>query len=508
MHSYAFTFCVSLLSALLLTPLVGRLAIRAGAVTTPRARDIHDRAVPRLGGVAIAAAFFAPLLGLGLIDTSVAQLLGKQPSLSIGLALGGAALGALGLADDTVGVRAHVKLGVQLVVACFAYWMGFRIEAVSIPFIGVWEMGAFALPITALWIVGVVNAVNLIDGLDGLAAGVIFFAALTNFVIAVIGTQVFVAVVMAAIMGAMVGFLFYNFNPAHIFMGDSGSYFLGYLLATASLTGAMQKTSTAVSLLVPMVALGVPIFDTLFSMLRRTLERRSVFSPDRGHVHHRLIDMGITHRRAVILLYGVSVLLMVSAIAIALGRSWESGAALLVASVVITALIRFVGYFDLMRLQRGARRHVDDARTRVLRERVPELVAELAQPSGADPVWARLAAFARASGCARVVLVADAGESERYSATEPELDARDLAWARFELGDGSYVSFGFAGGALSARADMLLQLAADAVGRALARCELPTGRPSRRLGVPGSAEADEPRAAPGELRGQRRAISG
>jgi UDP-GlcNAc:undecaprenyl-phosphate GlcNAc-1-phosphate transferase len=507
MHSYAFTFCVSLLSALLLTPLVGRLAIRAGAVTTPRARDIHDRAVPRLGGVAIAAAFFASLLALGVIDTSVAQLLWKQPSLSIGLALGGAALGALGLMDDTVGVRAHTKLGVQLVVACFAYWMGFRIEAVSIPFIGVWEMGIFALPITALWIVGVVNAVNLIDGLDGLAAGVIFFAALTNFVIAVIGTQVFVAVVMAAIMGAMVGFLFYNFNPAHIFMGDSGSYFLGYLLATASLTGAMQKTSTAVSLLVPMVALGVPIFDTLFSMLRRTLERRSVFSPDRGHVHHRLIDMGITHRRAVILLYGVSILLMVSAIAIALGRSWESGAALLVASVVITALIRFVGYFEYVRLERRARSHALDARTLLLRREVPELVTELAQPAGEDQIWTRLQAFGCACECAQLLLVTHAGAPERSSSEGEPLDPRELAWARFELGDGGHVSFGFAGGgAPSARADILLQLAADAVGRALAVCARRPS-PSRRLGVAGS-DAGEPSPSSSELHGRRRAISG
>ena len=505
MHSYAFTFCVSLFMALLLTPLVGRLAIKAGAVSAPRARDIHERAVPRLGGVAIAAAFFAPLLALSIIDTSVAQLLQKQPSLSIGLALGGAALGALGVADDTVGVRARTKLAVQLVVACFAYAMGFRIEAVSVPFIGVWEMGVFALPITALWIVGVVNAVNLIDGLDGLAAGVIFFAALTNFVIAVIGTQVFVAVVMAAIMGAMVGFLFYNFNPAHIFMGDSGSYFLGYLLATASLTGAMQKTSTAVSLLVPMVALGVPIFDTLFSMLRRTLERRSVFSPDRGHVHHRLIDMGITHRRAVILLYGVSILLMVSAIAIALGRSWESGAALLVASVVITALIRFVGYFEYVRLERSARTHAYDARTLALRQRLPELVAELAQPRSEEHVWGRLMAFAENTGCAFVSLVAREGQSERrWTATASAAESAERMRASFELPAGGHLAFGFSGAPdLSARADILLQLAADAVGRALGQHTEAAERPSRRLGV--AATAENP--APGELRADSRRLA-
>src|SRR5262249_3320778 len=154
------------------------------------------------------------------------------------------------------GVRAMHKLFVQLAVAVIAFACGFRIEAVSLPLLGDLSMGIFALPVTALWIVGIVNAVNLIDGLDGLAAGVVFFAALTNFVVASIYGSVLPAVLMAAMLGAVVGFLFYNFNPARIFMGDSGSYFLGYVLATMSLFGSLQKTSTAVSLLVPVLALG------------------------------------------------------------------------------------------------------------------------------------------------------------------------------------------------------------------------------------------------------------
>jgi UDP-GlcNAc:undecaprenyl-phosphate/decaprenyl-phosphate GlcNAc-1-phosphate transferase len=484
MRSYAFTFCVSLFVAVLLTPLVRWLAIRVGAVSAPRARDIHERAVPRLGGVAIAAAFFAPLLALSVIDTSVAATLREKPLLSLGLLVGGIGLGALGVADDTIGLRARSKFAVQLCVAVFAYAMGFRIEAVSIPIFGVWEMGVFALPITALWIVGVVNAVNLIDGLDGLAAGVIFFAALTNFVLAVIGMQVFVAVVMAAIMGAMVGFLFYNFNPAHIFMGDSGSYFLGYLLATASLTGAMQKTSTAVSLLVPMVALGVPIFDTLFSMLRRTLERRSMFSPDRGHVHHRLIDMGITHRRAVMLLYGVSILLMVSAIAIALGRSWESGVALLVASVVLTGLIRFVGYFEYVRLRRAALSGEYDSHTRTLRKLVPVLTAELGDATTDAQVWSCLVGFAARADCASLCLETRAGSRRRWPESADPLDAAGLSSARFPLQPGGYVEFGFPSGTqLSAHSDILLQLCADGVESALARASSVVDPTSTRIGL-------------------------
>lgn len=493
MRSYAFTFCVSLFMAVVLTPLARRLALRIGAISTPRARDIHERAVPRLGGAAIAVAFFTPLLALAILDTDVAATLKANPLLSLGLLVGGVALGALGAADDTVGVSAKAKLAVQLCVACFAYGMGFRIEAVSIPFLGVWEMGVFALPVTALWIVGVVNAVNLIDGLDGLAAGVIFFAALTNFVIAVIGHQIFVAVVMAAIMGAMVGFLFYNFNPAHIFMGDSGSYFLGYLLATTSLTGAMQKTSTAVSLLVPMVALGVPIFDTLFSMLRRTLERRSVFSPDRGHVHHRLIDMGITHRRAVMLLYGVSILMMVSAIAIALGRSWESGVALLVASVVLTGLIRFVGYFEYVRLRRAALLRQHDPRTRALRRLVPGFTADVAQLGGEEQVWARLLDFATAAGCAVLYLDGTgAGSERRWPVDAASVEAEGLSYAQFSLAPVGSLELGFRGEALSPQADILLQLVADAVEGALAR-RAASEAPSARLGLaPGSAPRSDP----------------
>jgi UDP-GlcNAc:undecaprenyl-phosphate GlcNAc-1-phosphate transferase len=488
MRSYAFTFCVSLFVAVLLTPLARRLAIRIGAVSTPRARDIHDRAVPRLGGVAIAAAFFAPLLALAILDTDVAATLKANPRLSL----------ALGAADDTLGLGARSKFAVQLCVACFAYAMGFRIQAVSIPFLGVWEMGVFALPITALWIVGVVNAVNLIDGLDGLAAGVIFFAALTNFVIAVIGHQIFVAVVMAAIMGAMVGFLFYNFNPAHIFMGDSGSYFLGFLLATTSLTGAMQKTSTAVSLLVPMVALGVPIFDTLFSMLRRTLERRSMFSPDRGHVHHRLIDMGITHRRAVMLLYGVSILMMVSAIAIALGRSWESGVALLVASVVLTGLIRFVGYFEHVRLRRGVIMHQHDQRTRALRRLVPIFTADVERLADGEHVWSRLVEFAAAAGCAVVYLEGKAPGSDRHwPADTASAEAEGLIFARFALAPAGSLEFGFpAGEEMSPQSDILLQLVADAVEATLVRQAIAAGAASPLLDA---AASGAPRTDPRQL---------
>lgn len=465
MRSYVFAFTVALVAAAVLTPVVRRFALRIGAVANPRPRDIHQRAIPRLGGIAIALAFFAPLFALQFMDSAVADKFNSYPNLALGLLVGGTTLGALGVADDVRGVRARNKLLVQIAVAVFAYAVGFRIQAVHVPLLGVWQMGDFALLATVVWIVGIINAVNLIDGLDGLAAGVIFFAALTNFVVAFVARQIFVALIMSAIMGAMVGFLFYNFNPARIFMGDSGSYFLGYLLATASLTGSLQKASTAVSLLVPMVALGLPIFDTLFSIVRRTLERRPLFSADRGHVHHRLLDMGLTHRRAVMLLYGVSILLTISAIGIALGRRWEIGVALLVASVVLTGLIRFVGYFEYVRLRKLTRSY--DHQTLALKALVPRTAVELSALDSVDAVWPRLVAFAEAGSLQALELKTPSEpESRRWSAGSSDARAENMVRARFPLRSAdSFLEFSWASeaSAVSPSCDMLLQLIADSV---------------------------------------------
>jgi len=492
MRSYVCAFALALFVASLLTPLVRWFALRIGAVALPRARDIHQRAVPRLGGIAIAAACFAPLVALHFIDSVVADEFKGHPGLALGLLVGGAVLGGLGVADDTHGVRARTKLLVQLLVALFAYAVGFRIEAVYVPFFGIWQMGVFALPATVLWIVGIINAVNLIDGLDGLAAGVIFFAALTNFVVALVAHQIFVAMVMSAIMGAMVGFLFYNFNPARIFMGDSGSYFLGYLLATASLTGALQKASTAVSLLVPMVAMGVPIFDTLFSIVRRTLERRPLFSADRGHVHHRLIDMGLTHRRAVMVLYGVSILLTVSAIAIALGRRWEIGIALLVASVVLTGLIRFVGYFEYVRMKRTAAARNYDRQTLALRPLVPRAAAEIAAAQTEEQLWSTLLTFAAGASLETLELKSKVDlASRRWDAELGDPGSRTLVSCRFPLtGEECFVEFGWMSDSdvVSRESDILLQLVADSVEIAL-RNPQPALLPAASVAAPATTGA-------------------
>jgi UDP-GlcNAc:undecaprenyl-phosphate GlcNAc-1-phosphate transferase len=301
-------------------------------------------------------------------------------------------------------VRALYKLYAQLAVGVLAWACGFRIDAVRLPVLGELPMGVFGLPITVLWIVGITNAVNLIDGLDGLAAGVVFFAGVTNFIVAATIGSAFSALVMAAMLGAVLSFLFYNFNPARIFMGDSGSYLLGFVLAATSLVGATGKATTAVSLLVPVVALGLPIFDTLFAMVRRALERRPLFSPDRGHIHHRLIDLGLTHRRAVLILYGVSIVLTIAAIAIYLGRSWQVGVALLIATVVMVGLVRFVGVFSYSMFARRQRSRMRSRDTELMRRVIPGMAARFARTNDERELFDELVAVATEAELAAIEL--------------------------------------------------------------------------------------------------------
>jgi len=366
MRTYLASFVVAALASSLITPLMRRVALRMNAVSPTGGRNVNTVEIPRLGGVGIALAAALPVALLFVVDSGVASFVRADALRFTGLCVGACLMCIVGAIDDTSGLRARTKLVVQVLCGILAYYSGFQINVISLPMFGALEMGAFAVPVTVIWIVGITNAVNLIDGLDGLAAGVVFCAAVTNLTVAIVTGSVVVAVVMASMMGALLGFLFYNFNPARIFMGDSGSYFLGYVLATMSLAGAAQKTSTTVSLLAPILALGVPIFDTLFSIVRRGITRQPIFSPDRGHLHHRLLDMGFTHKRAVLTLYGVSLVFAATAVAVALGRKWQIGAAIFVAAVTLAGLIRFVGYFELMRARRGLQRQGYDGLTKEL----------------------------------------------------------------------------------------------------------------------------------------------
>lgn len=476
MPSALLSLILALSVAATATPLVRRLALALGAVDTPSGRRVHASRIPRLGGLAIIAGFFVPLLVLFALNTSVAQMFFSRPVLVAGLVIGSLTCAGLGAFDDIVGVGAKVKLLVQSGAAAVAFFAGFRIELVTLPWGPTVALGWMALPATVLWIVAIVNAINLIDGLDGLAGGVAFFACITNFVVAWMSGNVLITLLAATLAGAIVGFLWHNFNPATIFMGDTGSMFLGFVLATTSLVGSVsQKGQTAIAILVPILALGLPIMDTLLAMVRRFLERRSIFSPDRGHIHHRLLDMGITHRRAVLILYGASVAFTVGSLVVYVGRSWQVGLALVALAVGVVGMIRFVGYFNYMMLRRRQKAHARDADVEGFRRTVPLAVARIDGSRGEDELRQQLATFGEVAGLQLVEVLSDTQRVWAWTLNEAEPRTRSSVSAKYPLAHpgAERVELKFAwdsdDGDVSPQADILLQLVADAVDRQLQR---------------------------------------
>lgn len=318
MPIYAWAFAVALVVALLVTPLVILLAKKTGALDAPDARKVHKKPIPRIGGLAIYAGFMASIIfvaaNFGLDKEMIRE--------TIGLMLSGSLIVAVGLVDDYKNLPAKLKLLGQIIAAAVLV-VGFdvRINYVTNPFGDYWyldnlPMHEFVIPaLTVLWLVGLTNTVNLIDGLDGLAAGVASIASFTILLIALEQNFILVAVMTAALAGAAVGFLKYNFYPAKIFMGDTGSMFLGFMLAGISVTGAVKSVAT-IALIVPIFALGLPILDTTFAIVRRVRGGVPIFKPDKGHLHHRLLSVGFTQCQAVLLMYVISALFGLSAIAL------------------------------------------------------------------------------------------------------------------------------------------------------------------------------------------------
>jgi UDP-GlcNAc:undecaprenyl-phosphate GlcNAc-1-phosphate transferase len=397
MRTAAFSFLLSLVLSAALTPLVRELSRRRGLLDHAlEARKIHGRPVPRLGGLAIVVGFFAPLLGLLLYPTGMADLLYGDPRAAAALLLGAACTALLGLYDDLRGAGAGLKLTVQVAIAAGLWWAGIRIERLGIPGLGMLELGALSLPLTALWMTGIVNAMNLIDGLDGLAGGVAFLASATSFVVAFVRGDATMSLLSAALAGSVLGFLAYNFNPASIFMGDTGSMFLGFVLAAGSVQ-TQQKASTLVALLVPLLALGLPVVDTAFAIARRTLSGKPIFSADREHIHHRLLAVGLTHRQAVLVLYGASVLLGGGALVLSFANSWATAG-------YLTALT-LLGALGVRRLQGLLRQQGPAGPPAPLRGLVRELAPELLRAADLEALWCTLQPAASRLGAARLLLL-------------------------------------------------------------------------------------------------------
>lgn len=302
MKTYLAVYLSSLCLALLTTPAVIFVARRLKALDRPGVRTVHTRPIPRIGGVAIFLAAIVMIVSAVFLDNQVGTAFRDIPVQLGTLLCTATAIFLVGLIDDLKGLPARIKFLAEAGAAGALCFAGVTIRALEITDGVRLELGWLACPLTILWIVGITNAVNLSDGLDGLAAGVSAVACAAIAVFAVSSQNLVMAVFMLALLGGLTGFLFFNFNPAKIFMGDCGSLFVGFTIASASVM-CLTKSCALVGLALPILALGIPIFDTLFSMLRRFLERRSLFAPDRSHFHHRLIDLGLHQRHAVIAIY-------------------------------------------------------------------------------------------------------------------------------------------------------------------------------------------------------------
>lgn len=307
MLSTALVFGLALALSLVLTPIVRKLALRIGFVDHPVARSVHTEPKPYLGGIAIYLAFLVSVLaGGGLQDPKV-----------VGILTGGAIIVGLGVVDDRVRLSAKVKFLGQIVAAVvLVYFFDVRIERIYSPLGDRWvEFGFWSEPLTVLWVVALVNVINLIDGLDGLAAGISSIAALTLLLVAIQHNFAEAVLLTAALAGAAIGFLRYNFNPAKIFMGDAGAMFLGYALAAISVHGVL-KSALTIGVVVPVLALALPIFDTAFAIIRRGANGKSIGQADKDHLHHRLLRLGFSHRSTVLLMWAISAWLGLSAVAV------------------------------------------------------------------------------------------------------------------------------------------------------------------------------------------------
>ena len=329
-------FTIAFVTAFFMTPFVRTLALKLNAIDIPKdERRVHRKPIPRLGGLAILVGFLMALVYYLVVVGMNDDMFNRK---IVGLLLGIIVIEFAGVWDDIKPIRAWTKLLFQIVAAAIVVGFGVRVEFLSNPFVenGIIE---FSMPISILvsmvWIVGITNAINFIDGLDGLAAGVATISAISLLFIAIYLNQVQTIVLTAALAGATMGFLPFNFNPAKIFMGETGSAFLGFTLGTIAIMG-LVKNYTAIAIIVPLVVLGLPIFDTAFAILRRIWNKKSPMQADRGHLHHRLVDSGLSQKQSVIILYIISAFLGLAGIVLIETGIWKF--TLLIIMIVIFIL--------------------------------------------------------------------------------------------------------------------------------------------------------------------------
>ncbi len=321
---------VALTISFVSTPMIRRLAFKIGAVDIPRDnRRMHDHPIARLGGLAIFFGFLVSVLIFAEMNRELQ-----------GILIGAVIIVVLGIVDDIKSLPARLKFVVQILAAMVAVYHGVCIDVINNPNIfssePYWVLGVWSWPVSVIWIVAITNSVNLIDGLDGLADGVSSIGALTMLIISILLGEADIALICGALLGACVGFMPYNLNPAKIFMGDTGATFLGFVLATVSIQG-LFKYYAVISFLVPFIILGLPILDTTVAFMRRILRGQNPMAADRSHIHHKLIDMGLSQKQAVSTLYIISGVLGLSAVM--LTTTGGGKAALFILALIICGIV-------------------------------------------------------------------------------------------------------------------------------------------------------------------------
>jgi UDP-GlcNAc:undecaprenyl-phosphate GlcNAc-1-phosphate transferase len=390
---YLAIFAVSVLLSFIFTRYVRNQASVRGWVSVPASsRHLHSTPLPRLGGIAIFASFLICIAGAILISRHFSSLdPGFAPRSWLSILVPGALIFLLGVYDDVYGVGPYVKFAVQGIAGAMLFAGGLRIDGLPVLFGNHQFSWMIALPLTILWVLAITNAFNLIDGLDGLAAGSALFSTLVVFVVALLSHSTVVSLMTLVLAGAILGFLRFNFNPATIFLGDSGSLFIGFMLSALALRGA-QKSPTIIAVAIPVVSFGLPILETALSVIRRVISGRPVFTADREHIHHKLLELGFSHRQVVITLYAVSALFAL----LSLFLLWPTGKTLgLVLAVVGTGIwigVQHLGYLEFGELRRVAQRTMEQRQIVINNLAIRRAVEELKVSRDYDQIWRILTA--------------------------------------------------------------------------------------------------------------------
>jgi UDP-GlcNAc:undecaprenyl-phosphate GlcNAc-1-phosphate transferase len=341
-----FTLVICFFASILLTPIVKKFAYKIGATDKPNYRKVHLRIMPRLGGLAI---FLSFIIGI-LIIKPVSEY-------HLPIIIGSIIIILTGMLDDVKEISAKWKLAGQIAAAAVVVIMGgLKVEFINLPFGGQIDFGYLSFPITMIWIIGITNAINLIDGLDGLAGGVSTIALFSIAGMSIITGNIYVTAISLIVAASTVGFLFFNFHPAKIFMGDTGALFLGFMIAVLSLLG--YKGVTFVSLVIPVIVLGVPISDTFFAIIRRLVNKQPLSAPDKSHLHHCLLKSGFSHRQTVLLIYAMSSVFGLAAFIFSQATVWGSLIVILTLLIAIEVIVEKIGlvredYKPLLKFMKG-----------------------------------------------------------------------------------------------------------------------------------------------------------